>query len=75
MGFLSYDPKDIPPPKFGKTAYELLTDPVSDPPSLASAYGFQFAAGLVGSLAHLVKNWTYRRPLIAGMIPSNSNKL
>lgn len=72
MGLLSYDPKDIPPPKFGKTALELLTDPVADPPSLASAYGIQFAGGLIGAGVQLIRNWTYRRPLIAGKISIKS---
>lgn len=72
MGLLSYDPKDIPPPKFGKTALELLTDPVADPPSLASAYGIQFAGGLIGASVQLIRNWTYRRPLIAGKISIKS---
>lgn len=74
MGFLSYDPKDIPPPRFGKSAYELLTDPAGDPPSLASGYGIQFAVGLTGAAVQLLTNWTYRRPLISGMISFNLNK-
>lgn len=71
MGLLSYDPKDIPPPKFGKTALELLNDPVADPPSLSSAYGFQFASGVIGGCVQLVTNWTYRRPLFAGIFYQN----
>lgn len=66
MSFLRYDPKDVPPPKFGKTALELLDQKTVDPPSLGSAYGFQLGCGLMAAGAHFTKNWIYRRPWIAG---------
>lgn len=61
-----YDPKDIPPPKFGKTPLELLSDQTVDPPSLSSAYGWQVGCGFLGSLCQYMTNWVYRRPRWAG---------
>lgn len=66
MEFLAYNPKDVAPPKFGKTALELLDEKTVDPPSLGSEYGFQLGCGLMGAGAHVTKNWIYRRPFIAG---------
>lgn len=65
---LGYDPKDILPPKHGKSPYELLSDNTVDPPSLLSAYGFQGGLAALGGMLQLVKNWHLRRPLIAGKI-------
>lgn len=66
MGLFQYDPKDIPPPKFGKSPYELLTDKTVDPPSLSSKYGWQFGCGSLASLCQFMTNWAYRRPRYAG---------
>lgn len=63
---LGHDPKDVPPPKFGKAPMELLTDKTVDPPSLGSTYGFQTAMGMLGAGAHGTTNWVYKRPAIAG---------
>ncbi|XP_031629408.1 NADH dehydrogenase [ubiquinone] 1 subunit C2 [Contarinia nasturtii] len=63
---MKVDPKDVPEPKFGKTALELLDSRSAEPPSLASKYGVQASLGFLGGLVHVVKNWTYKRPLIAG---------
>ncbi|XP_055297017.1 NADH dehydrogenase [ubiquinone] 1 subunit C2 [Sitodiplosis mosellana] len=60
------DPKDIPEIKFGKTALELLDSRNAEPPSVLSAYGIQFWFGLMGAGVHGVRNWTYRRPKLAG---------
>lgn len=66
MGLFSYDPKDIPPPKFGKTALELLSDKTTDPHSLSSKYGWQVGIGFLASLAQYMHNWAYNRPAYAG---------
>lgn len=60
------DPKDIPPIKFGKTALELLDSRYAEPPSVSSEYGIQFCFGLLGAGTHGLKNWVYRRPILAG---------
>lgn len=65
---MKIDAKYVPEPKFGKTALELLDARFSEPPSVSSKYGVQFAFGLMGGLAHILRNWTYRRPLTAGKI-------
>lgn len=63
MGYFNHQ---TDPPKFGKTALELLSEKTFDPPSLASAYGFQVACGSVGAFAQVAKNWMYKRPMISG---------
>lgn len=63
MGYFNQNPL---PPKFGKTPLELLSEKTVDPPSLASAWGFQTGMGLLGAGCHLCKNWIYRRPFISG---------
>lgn len=70
---MKIDQKDVPVPKFGKTALELLDSRNAEPPSVSSKYGTQFAMGFCGSLVQVVTNWTYRRPLIAGKIEFHMN--
>lgn len=66
MGLFQYDPKDIPPPKFGKSPLELLTDKTVDPPSLSSEYGWPVGCGFLASVCQYMTNWAYRRPRWAG---------
>lgn len=65
---MKVDPKDIPEIKFGKTALELLDSRNAEPPSVSSAYGIQFCLGLMGAGIHGLRNWTYRRPVLAGKV-------
>lgn len=63
---MKVDPKDIPEIKFGKTALELLDSRNNEPPSVASEYGVQIGMGLIGAGVQGIRNWTYRRPALAG---------
>lgn len=65
--------RDLPVPKFGKTALELLDSRNSPPKSLSELYGVQTGAGLVAGLIPLLKNYVYKRPLIAGEPRLNAN--
>lgn len=65
---MKIDQRDVPMPKFGKTALELLDARNAEPPSVASAYGVQFSCGIIGAFAHVMTNWTYRRPMRAGNV-------
>lgn len=67
MGMFQYDPKDIPPPKFGKSPIELLSDQTIDPPSLSSKYGWPVGCGFMASMCQYMNNWAHRRPRWAGM--------
>lgn len=65
---MKVDPKDVPEIKFGKSALELLDSRYAEPPSVASEYGIQTCIGLMGAGCHGLRNWTYRRPVLAGKI-------
>lgn len=60
------NPKDLPEPKFGKTALELLDSRNAAPKSLSEKYGVQVGFGMVGASVQMMKNWAYVRPLLAG---------
>lgn len=72
---MKIDAKYVPEPKFGKTALELLDARFAEPPSVSSKYGIQFSCGLLGGLVQVLKNWSYRRPLIAGKLNNSTTKL
>lgn len=60
-------PQDVPMPRFGKTALELLDDKYTEPDSLWSKYGVQTAFGIfIGGAFPAVYNWSYRRPIFSG---------
>lgn len=60
--------EQIPKPRFGKTALELLDEKFTEPDSITDAYGAQFGMGVVFSFIPVVSNWTYRRPIFSGEI-------
>lgn len=63
-----YNPKDVPMPKFGKTALELLDSKDDEPKSLFNKYGLYIYGGLIGASFHIGTNWVYKRPMIAGKL-------
>lgn len=67
---LEYNQKDVPMPRFGKTALELLDSRDDEPKSIFNKYGIKIYGGLVGSSFHAGTNWVYNRPMIAGKLLS-----
>lgn len=72
---MAFDPKDVPMPRFGKTALELLDSRDDAPQSLFNKYSIRIYGALVGSSFHAGTNWVYKRPMIAGKLPSKINIL
>lgn len=67
---MEYNQKDVPMPRFGKTALELLDSRDDEPKSIYNKYGIRIYGGLVGSAMHAGTNWVYKRPMIAGRLLS-----
>lgn len=65
---LEYNQKDVPMPRFGKTALELLDSRDAEPKSMLNVYGLKIAGGLIGSCVHGTTNWVYKRPIVAGKL-------
>lgn len=63
---MPHDMKDVPMPRFGKTALDLLDSRDDEPKSLTNKYGIRFIGGMLGAGAHGATNWAYRRPRWAG---------
>lgn len=59
---------EVPVPRFGKTALELLDGRDDEPKSLVNKYAIRVVGGFLGAGVHGCTNWAYRRPRWAGNI-------
>lgn len=57
---------EVPVPKFGKSALELLDQRGDEPKSLFGKYGIRVVGGVLGGGLHAIGNWSYKRPIYAG---------